>query len=262
MNRATQRMADNLSNAMLNQNDLETVRAGSPAYLIMIDSLIEGDPGNPSILMAGARLYGSYATAFVDDPQRARRLADKSLTYARDALCLELSGLCASLDRKLDVVEAEVTKIQDDDLPLLYGFASAWAGWLQINSDDWNAIAQIPKMKAIFEHSLQLDETYDSGGAHLYLAVLSSQIPPSLGGKPEQARQHFEKALDISQGRNLMVYVLYAEYYARLMFEQELHDRLLNQALSSDVDEPGLTLINTLAKKRAAMLLEQSSEFF
>ena len=55
MNRATQRMADNLSNAMLNQNDLETVRAGSPAYLIMIDSLIQGDPENPSILMAGDR---------------------------------------------------------------------------------------------------------------------------------------------------------------------------------------------------------------
>lgn len=262
MNRATQQMADNLSNAMLNQNDLETVKAGSPAYLIMIDSLIEGDPDNPSMLIAGSKLYGSYATAFVDDDDRAKRLADKSLNYARQALCAELNALCNSLPQKLDVVEAELATIQPQDQPLLYGFGAAWAGWLQVNSDDWNAIAQIPKIKALFERSIQLDETYDLGGAHLYLAVLSSQIPPSLGGKPEQGREHFEKALALSGGQNLMVYVLYAEYYARLMFEQELHDRLLQQALSSDTDIPGLTLINTLAQQRAAILLEESSEYF
>ncbi len=262
MNRATQRMADNLSNAMLNQNDLETVKAGSPAYLIMIDSLIEGDPDNPSILIAGSKLYGSYATTFVDDEDRARRLADKSLNYARQALCEELKALCDSLEQKLDVMESELVNIQAQQQPLLYGFAAAWAGWLQINSDDWNAIAQIPKIKALFERSVQLDESYDRGGAHLYLAVLSSQIPPSLGGKPEQGRAHFEKALVLSEGKNLMVHVLYAEYYARLMFEQELHDRLLQQALSSDADVPGLTLINTLAQQRAAVLLEESSEYF
>ncbi|MDJ0833633.1 MAG: TRAP transporter TatT component family protein [Gammaproteobacteria bacterium] len=262
MNRATQRMADNLSNAMLNQNDLETVRAGSPAYLIMIDSLIEGDPDNPSTLVAGSKLYGSYASTFVEDEERAKRLADKSLDYARQALCLELETLCNSLQLKPDAVEAELAEVQPQDQPLLYGFASAWAGWLQINSDDWNAVAQIPKIKAFFSRSVELDETYDRGGAHLYLAVLSSQIPPSLGGKPEQGRAHFEKALELSAGKNLMVHVLYAEYYARLMFEQELHDRLLQQVLDSDTDEPGLTLINTLAQQRAAVLLAESSEFF
>ena len=159
-------------------------------------------------------------------------------------------------------MEAELATIQPQDQPLLYGFGAAWAGWLQVNSDDWNAIAQIPKIKALFERSIRLDETYDLGGAHLDLAVLSSQIPPSLGGKPEQGREHFEKALALSGGQNLMVYVLYAEYYARLMFEQELHDRLLQQALSSDTDIPGLTLINTLAQQRAAILLEESREYF
>ncbi|MBC8211568.1 MAG: hypothetical protein H8E21_10935, partial [Gammaproteobacteria bacterium] len=38
----TQKMADNLSLAMLNQDDTEIVKAGSPAYLIMIDSLVQG----------------------------------------------------------------------------------------------------------------------------------------------------------------------------------------------------------------------------
>jgi hypothetical protein len=53
-------MADNLTLAILNQNDLETVRVGAPAYLLMLDSFIQGDPENTDMLLAGAKLYSSY----------------------------------------------------------------------------------------------------------------------------------------------------------------------------------------------------------
>ncbi len=262
INSATQKMTGNLSQAMLNQNDLETVKAGAPAYLIMIDSLIEGDPDNVDMLIAGSKLYASYTSAFVDDEQRAQRLADKSLSYARQALCLDLHELCNNLDARQEQFESLVTQVQETDQAVLYAFASAWASWIQVNSADWNAIAQIPKLNALFTHSIRLNEAYDNGGAHLYLGVLASQIPPSLGGKPEQGRYHFEQAAHFSNNKNLMVKVLYAEYYARLVFDQDLHDRLLKEVLSANGNEPGLTLINTLAKKRGRQLLEESEEFF
>lgn len=41
---SNQKLADNLSDAMLNQNDPETVRAGAPAYLLLIDSIIQNNP--------------------------------------------------------------------------------------------------------------------------------------------------------------------------------------------------------------------------
>ncbi len=259
---ATQKMADDLSLAMLNQDDLEIVKAGLPAYLIMIDSLIEGDPENVPMLLSGAKLYGSYTSAFVEDNERSKRLADKSLAFARKALCLDLEKLCNSLDLKLDKIQPVLNEIEEEQLPVLYAFASAWAGWIQVNADNWNAIAQIPKLTAMFNRSIELNDQYDYGGAYLYLGVLNSQIPPSLGGKPEQGRSYFEKALKISEGKNLMVHVLFAENYARLVFDQELHDKLLNQVLSSNHVETGLTLINTLAQKRAELLLAESPEFF
>jgi len=262
INSATQKMADNLSLAMMNQDDLETVKAGAPAYLIMIDSLIEGDPENVSMLIAGSKLYASYTSAFVDDELRARRLADKSFNYARQALCIDLSELCENLDARQEQFESLVKQTSLEKQPVLYAFASAWAGWIQVNSDDWNAIAQISKLNTLFSHSIALNEAYDSGGAHLYLGVLSSQIPPSLGGKPEQGRFHFERALHFSQNKNLMVNVLFAEHYARLVFDQELHDQLLKDVLSANGYEPGLTLINTLAKKRSNQLLQESEDFF
>jgi hypothetical protein len=259
---ATQNMADNLSQAILNQNDLETVKAGAPAYLIMIDSLIQGDPENTAILLSGSKLYGSYTSAFVEDEERAKRLAQKSYDYAHRALCMKLKDLCDSLDKKSDELTPQLKKVNVSQQPLLYDFASAWGTWIQVNSDDWNAIAQIPKLQSLFERSIELNEAYDFGGAHLYLGVLASQIPPSLGGKPEVGRLHFEKARALSEGKNLMVNVLFAEHYARLVFDQELHDKLLTEVVNTQTDEKDLVLINTLARQRAAILLEQSNEYF
>ena len=76
------------------------------------------------------------------------------------------------------------------------------------------------------------------------------------------ARAHFEKAIEVSAGKHLMAKVLYAQQYARLMFEQELHDQLLQEVLAADPQAEGLTLINQLAKQQAAPLLAESAEYF
>ncbi len=259
---ATVRMADNLTTAMLNQNDLETVREGAPAYLIMIDGLIEGDPGNTDLLLAGSKLYFAYTNAFIDDEERAKLLAEKSLTYAKTALCIEIPDFCMVLSEKLAVFKQALDNTRRGDLPALYGYASALATWIKANASDWGAIAKLPQLTVLFERCVELDENFDNGGAHVFLGVLGTKLPPSFGGKPELGRAHFERALEISEGKNLMVYVLMAESYARAVFDQELHDELLQTVLAKPATIPGLTLANTLAKQRAAVLLEESSDFF
>jgi hypothetical protein len=59
-----------------------------------------------------------------------------------------------------------------------------------------------------------------------------------------------------------MVDVLMAKNYARLVFDRELHDRLLTHVLEARADYDGYTLINTLAKIEAKRLLAESAEFF
>ncbi|MEC9256832.1 MAG: TRAP transporter TatT component family protein, partial [Pseudomonadota bacterium] len=56
--------------------------------------------------------------------------------------------------------------------------------------------------------------------------------------------------------------VLYAKQYARLMFEQELHDTLLTEVLEADPYAEGLTLINRLAQRQAETLLAESADYF
>ena len=72
---ATQRLGDDLSHAMLNQDDPDTVRTGATAYLLLIDGLIEGQPRDRALLITGAKLYTAYAGGLVEDEARARRLS-------------------------------------------------------------------------------------------------------------------------------------------------------------------------------------------
>jgi hypothetical protein len=262
MRRATSQFSDNLTAAILNQDDIATARDGVPAYLLLIDGMVEGDPQNPDALLAGAKLYGAYAGAFVDDNERAQKLAGHAYGYARRALCLREKPLCDALDAPYETFDAALKRVDEKDIATLYGFAAAWAGRIQVNTGDWNAIADLPKLQALLERCYAIDPHYDGGGAALYLGVVNSIRPASLGGKPEEGKKWFERALELSGGKNQMVRVLYAQFYARLVFDQALHDKLLNEVLAADPVAPRLTLINVLAKQKAKALLASGKDFF
>ncbi|MBU6198389.1 MAG: hypothetical protein KGI64_02060 [Xanthomonadaceae bacterium] len=260
MRKATNQFAENLTGAILDQDDPATVRDGVPAYLLLVDGLIRSDPRNPGTLLAGAKLYDAYASGFVGNDARIQLMSARAFDYARRALCLREKDLCAALDRPFDAFSAALAK--SDDVATLYGFASAWAAKIQANTSDWDAIADIPKVQAVLERVAAIDPRYDDGGAWLYLGVLNSIRPASLGGKPELGKADFDKALTISGGKNQMVRVLYAQFYARLVFDKALHDRLLNEVLAADPHAPGLTLINILAQRKAKALLESGKDYF
>jgi hypothetical protein len=261
-NSATNRLANNLTGAILNQDDLDTVKAGAPAYLLLLDGLIRGDPENEKLLLAGSKLYGAYAAAFVMDPERARRMALRARDYSDRALCAHRKGLCNLMQRPYEDFNLATGLMKKDDVPLLYASGAAWAGWIQANIKDWDAIASVAKVKATMERVVDLDETYSHGEAHLYLGVIATLLPPALGGRPEEGRVHFERAIQLSGGRDLMAKVEYARRYARITYDRKLHDRLLHEVLDADPVAPDLTLGNMLAKQQARGLLRDAENYF
>jgi hypothetical protein len=259
---ATVRMTDNLSHAILNNNDLATVEAGAPAYLLMIDSLVEGEPDNESLLCSAATLYTSYTDVFVKDSARAKKLTDKALEYALGAVCQSNSSACALREEAFQSFEKIIAEMQKKDVPSLYALGTAWAAWIQTRQQDMNAIAEISRVEAIMKQIVKLDETYQDGGAHLYLGAMAILLPPALGGKPDVSRGHFERAIALSGGKNLMIKVVYARQYARALFDRELHDRLLGEVLKADPNVPGYVLSNTLARQEAQQLLDSAEDYF
>ncbi len=255
---------DTLPHAIMNQDDPQVIQDGAPAFLIIMDAMVEADPSDSDYLMLAAQLYGTYASAFAStDEKRSQILAQRAFDYGYRGLCNELEQLCESFDGPYETFHTTLLKTTDEsDLAILFGFVGALSTWMQANSGNWKAAAQLPKLKDLVKYILSLDETYENGAAHLYMGVLESQLPPALGGKPEKARKHFQRAIELSSDRNLLAKVLYAENYARTIFDRELHDRLLIEVIDADPKTENLTLTNTLAQNKARILLDESNSYF
>lgn len=258
----TSDFADSLGDAIRNNNDLETVRTGSPAYLLLIDALVGKDPDNPSLLRQSAFLHATYAEVFVDDAGRAGRLTDKALDLALAACCEKNKDLCSLDTLEIDRFNQAINESDNDDIEVLFTLGSSWAAWISAHQSEMKALAQIPRITAIMQRVVELDEGYMEGGAHLYLGTIAILLPPALGGRPDEARDHFEKAIELSSGKNLMAKVMYARQYARMMYDRELHDRLLTEVLETDPEIPGYTLMNTLAHQQARQLLDTAEAYF
>ena len=70
VNKASQKLSDDLTAGILNQDDIELAKTGIPSWLLLVDGLVDGDPNNSGLLLADARLYGAYAGGFVDDAEQ------------------------------------------------------------------------------------------------------------------------------------------------------------------------------------------------
>ena len=95
------------------------------------------------------------------------------------------------------------------------------------------------------------------------MGVWYASRPKAFGGDPQIARGHFLKAIEYGGGKFLMTHVFYADYYARQNLEKELFLTTLQKVLDTPAEvEPDLTLLNTIAKKRAKELLSNAEEYF
>lgn len=255
-------MAMDLTTAMLNHNDLATVRDAAPAYLLLTDSMVANDPDDAESNRVAASLYSAYTGVFVEDPDRVRRLSQRAFDYALRAACLHDPQACTIRKMDFQSFKEFLQEQEKDDVPILYTLGASWAGWIQANSEDWNAVAELPRVTAIMQQVLELDETYQHGTAHLYLGVIHSLLPPSAGGKPKLAQKHFERAIEISNGRNLTARLMYATRYARMMFDRELFERQLRQVIEADPVASDMTLLNMLARKQARQALAEADDYF
>ncbi len=259
---ATRDFGEHLQHTVLNQNDPQTVADAMPAYLVVLETLLAGDSGNEKLMLATSNLYRAYI-GFLPDEDTARkiRLSRKALELASQAACLHEERFCGLWQKNPADLQALIENGSEEHIDVFYSLAATWASWIQANKSDWNAVAQLAQVKLLMQKVLAIDETYKRGNPQVYLAVMESLIPPNLGGKPDLAKQYFERAMQLAPD-NLMVPVLYAKHYARMLFDRDLHDNLLSNVLKAPALASDLTLINTLAQQQAQQLLDSASNYF
>ena len=254
--------ADTLTSAVLNQDNPALVRDGLPAYMLLLDGFIAESPDDPGLLAAGAQLFALYGSRFADDVESSVDLTAKGRRYGERSICLAHEPACDWAGMGYDEFVSQLREIDGSQLDYLYSYAISWLSYLDATSSDWTAVAELPWVHAAMDRALELDETYENGALHGYLGILNALRPPALGGQPDVARSHFERAIELSEGKDLSIKVEFARRYARMMFDQDLHDRLLQEVLDAPTESLGFTLFNSLAQDEAALLLDSSAEYF
>jgi len=262
ISRAADSFGNNLTGAILNQDDPELVRAGMPSYILLLDSFLQGEEDNPAILASAATMYASYGSVFADDPVRAKRLTRRAREYSDQAMCLSYAASCAW--RSLPYAEflASLQQVDAKQADALYAYGFAFLAYIRAHSDDWNALAELPQAEAVMQHYIDISGAAAESAAHNYLGILMTIRPPALGGKQGEARGHFDKAIAMSGGRDLSPKVEMLKGIARTLYDRELNDQLCSEILGASPYADGFTLTNVLAKEEALVLCSEADDYF
>ena len=153
-------------------------------------------------------------------------------------------------------------KLGSNDAPSLYTLGLSWIAYIKVHSSDWGALAKLPRVESALKRVQVLDNQYQAVQVEHFLAILNTIRPPALGGDFEAGKAHYERALALSGGQDLSINVDYARYYARTLYDRELHDRLLNDVISAEPNQDGYTLFNTMAQREAQEMLDSADDYF
>jgi predicted anti-sigma-YlaC factor YlaD len=256
-------------------DDPELVRDAVPFALKLYESLLESVPTHAGLLEATCSAFTQYAYAFVQtDAERVQPedfLASEALRARALKLYLRGRGYCfrALEQRQRGVTEALRTQPEQalgwaraDDVALLYWTGASWGSAISIGQDQPALVADVPAVRALMTRALALDEAWGRGAIHSALISLES-LPEIMGGSPERARRHFDRAVELSNGLDPGPYVTLAASVAVPAQNRAEFERLLAQALAIDPEKaPDIRLPSLIAQDRARRLLARADELF
>ncbi len=260
---ATATLLEDIARSANKQSDLRVIREGMPAYLLLMDGMVEAWPDNERLLLGAAQGYATFASTFVEDQDAAyaKALFSRARNYALRSL--ELRGLKNPVEKPFEEFEAGARKLGKDDVPYVFWTATCWGSWIRLNMDSMEAMAELPRVELLMIRALELDEGYYYGGPHLFMGIWHASRPKMAGGDLRVAQAHFLKAIELGQGKFLPAYILYADQYAKKAFDKELYISILEKVLGTPADiVPELTLLNTVSHRRAQEMLGEADEYF
>jgi len=260
-------------------DDPELVREAVPFGLKTMESVLAADPKNEHLLLALCSGFTQYAYAFVAADAdaadlggrlgearalraRAKRLFLRARDYGLRGLDLQRDGLGTRL-RGVRDLPAVLASAKKEDVPALYWTASAWTLAIVSGKGDLGLVAELPAPVAMMERSLALDEGWSDGSIHEFFVAYDASRSEQEGGGPARVRAHYDRALQLSLNQKLGPRVSLAEGLLVQSQDRAAFTALLEEVVKADVDAaPRFRLVNTLAQRRARLLLDHADDLF
>ena len=272
-------MADALSKqgaSFSSDEDPQLVGDALPFALKLMESVRENVPDHPGIHLALSSGFTQYAYGWVllaaekaEDENfrrstslrmRAHKLFLRAHGYAEVGLELAHPGFGKQYGENPDVALDLFTQ---EDVPQLYWFAASLAMAVSSNFENTEMLQRLLEIGVLLNRCLELDGDWEKGAVHEALVSYYAAIGESRGGGIEKARPHYERAMLLSEGKSAGLFLSWAEGFAVPEQDREKFEELCRKALEVNVDEkPEMRLVNIIAQRRAAWLLEKIDDLF
>jgi len=261
------------SSVYATDDDPDLVWEAVPFALKTIEGFLVQSPRNRDLLLAAARGFTQYAYGHLQQDAdfaesndlavatalrtRARKMYLRALDYGFRGLEVDFPNFRAELRQDSS---AAVGKLRKAHVPLIYWTASAWGAAIAISKNDAELSADQDLAEALMRRALALDESWQRGSIHDFFIAYEAGRS-SVGGSLARAREHFERAKQLSQGTRIAPLVSCAETVSVSSQNRKEFQSLLQEALAFDTDKvPEARVENLIAQRRARWLLGRIEE--
>ncbi len=269
------------SQAFEAESDVELAREAAAGQLKTADGFLASAPKNRLLLEVLARGYLEYGFGFLedeldalpdDDHHRERRqvltsratvLYDRAFEYAMRNLVTFKKQMASSHKTDAPTFDGALKLLPKEAAPgLLFG-GMAWASAINLNRQDIGRVAELPKAVAMMKRSYELDKAFNNGMAGIALGLVNASRGKAMGGDPDAAKRYFDEAITLTSGKFLLAKVLQARFYAVVMQDRALFEKILADVLATPAEVlPSARLPNELAKRRAVRYLKLAEDLF
>ena len=221
----------------------------------MVEMMLEDSPTHPGLLLTACSGFTQYAYAFlqsdadVSDPStqavkdfkaRGAAMYDRARGYCLRALEVRHPGAAKALQGTSKTVLASMSK---PDVPALYWTGVSWGGGLLLSDNPFPQIGELATVRAVMTRALELDDAWEGGTIHEAMIAIES-LPVLLGGSAARAREHFDRAVALSNGESAFAYVALATGVAqpakdRARVRAPAARRARHRCLETAVNPPG-----------------------
>lgn len=274
--------------AFSSDGDIELVGDALPFALKLYEIVLEENPEHPGMLETAGAAFIGYSQVWVQMPadmlpadqytragemrRRAKGLYLRGRDYLFRALEVRHPGFTGSAlenesppgpagEKSFGAYLAEMT---EEDIPALYWAAVGWFAAFSTDMFDMELALKMPKAVAMMDRVYQTAPDWGNGLVHeFYISYYGSLPPGMVEGSEDKAREHFSRAVVLSDGENPSPYVSLATTLCIQRQYAEEFAALLKTALAVDPDsDPENRLQAEVARRKAAWYLDHMEDFF
>ena len=115
----------------------------------------------------------------------------------------------------------------------------------------------------MMDRALALDEAFGDGAIHSFLITYEMSRPGGTGEPAARSKQHFDRAMELSQGQLAGPLVSFAEAVSVQKQDLKGFESLLRRAMAINADaKPEWRLLNLVTQRRAKWLLSRTDQLF